>query len=487
MWYKGSAPIEAARIHVSSIVYKLWSDKLKLSFCLTDTMKQFQRIMALLFVAAVIYLMYQLNLKRYLWRKQWKNPHPLIEEYSVWPLFSSKIKRSQQWYTVECFGGNFSDDLEEIFGSLISAWSESENAECADIYQKFLTLYEVHDRYSGKISLPAPFAKRVSEWMKGDKTLLKNIHHQHLIHVFHPLTSEHVVYNPIRAKRPLSESKMSIFEWVDKTSTETAKDCDFCKYNNMTAVDEFGRHTSKDTVRMTNTFKVEAWHSMVITRHLHHPTNLSRDLLVKFFQEATTWLNDVSKKDVHYIYPNLAWDTLFHAGASQIHPHVHMMLAPDHYYGFMELLRLASQRYFLAKGENYFSAVLDVHAALGLVVEYGDAAAIATLTGKADLEVMFLSDYPGDDFYRLIYYTVQAYHDTFQQLCKSLGGAWPALGTSEQASKGRIPAVARLVSRGHCSSLRADYSSLEIFQVVYRPHDPWQVAAAIRKAIEKYG
>lgn len=65
---------------------------------------------------------------------------------------------------------------------------------------------------------------------------------QHLIHVFHPLTSEHVVYNPIRAKRPLSESKMSIFEWVDKTSTETAKDCDFCKYNNMTAVDEFGRY-----------------------------------------------------------------------------------------------------------------------------------------------------------------------------------------------------------------------------------------------------
>lgn len=46
-----------------------------------------------------------------------------------------------------------------------------------------------------------------------------------------------------------------------------------------------------------------------------------------------------------------------------------------------------------------------------------------------------------------------------------LGGAWPALGTSKEASQGRIPAVARLVSRGDCTSLRADYSTLEIFQV----------------------
>nr|XP_053632725.1 uncharacterized protein LOC128688733 [Cherax quadricarinatus] len=99
---------------------------------------------------------------------------------------------------------------------------------------------------------------------------------------------------------------------------------------------------------------------------------------------------------------------------------------------------------------------------------------------------MFLSDYPGDDFYHLIYYTVQAYHDTFQQLCKSLGGAWPALGTSDNASKGRIPAIAFLISRGDCSSLRADFSTLEIFQIVYRPHDPWQVAAAIRKSIQNY-
>lgn len=82
-------------------------------------------------------------------------------------------------------------------------------------------------------------------------------------------------------------------------------------------------------------------------------------------------------------YPNIAWDTLYHAGASQIHPHIHMMMAPDHYYGYFELMRSAAQRYYQEKGENYFNAVLEVHAALGLVVEYGDAVAIPTMVSSA--------------------------------------------------------------------------------------------------------
>lgn len=64
---------------------------------------------------------------------------------------------------------------------------------------------------------------------------------QHLIHVFHPLTSEHTVYNPVRAKRPMPTQQTNLYEWLEKLSEETSKNCDFCKYNEMTAVDEFGR------------------------------------------------------------------------------------------------------------------------------------------------------------------------------------------------------------------------------------------------------
>ena len=82
---------------------------------------------------------------------------------------------------------------------------------------------------------------------------------------------------------------------------------------------------------------------------------------------------------VSHRYTNIAWDILHHAGASQIHPHFHMMMAPDHYYGSFELLRSAAQRYYDLNKENYFTTLLEIHAALGLVVEYGDAVAVATL------------------------------------------------------------------------------------------------------------
>lgn len=63
-----------------------------------------------------------------------------------------------------------------------------------------------------------------------------------------------------------------------------------------------------------------------------------------------------------------------------------MMMAPDHYYGYFELLRSAAQRYYEEEGENYFSAVLEVHAALGLVVHYGKAIAISTVVGVIEME-----------------------------------------------------------------------------------------------------
>ncbi|XP_066980464.1 uncharacterized protein [Macrobrachium rosenbergii] len=449
------------------------------------TMRNLEALGVFLVVAVTVFIVYQYTAARSHMVSSVLESQTQKETYSTWPTFNIKLIHSRDWYIENCFNGQFSEDLEDVFRNLIPTWSETENDECKNLYDKFVALYEVHERYSGKLTLPAPFLKRVSRWLGGDKTLLEQVHQQHLIHIFHPLTAEHTVYNPVRSKRPMPTKDTNIYEWVNKLSAETEKDCDFCNFMNMTAVDEFGRHITKDTARVSNTFKVEAWHSMVITKQ-HHPTNMSKEVVVNLLKESMSWVYEVSQKDPQYIYTNIAWDILHHAGASQIHPHFHMMMAPDHYYGSFELLRSAAQRYYDINKENYFNTLIEIHAALGLVVEYGDAVAIATLSGKADLEVMFLSDFPGESLYRLIYFAFNAYHDTFSQLCKSLVGAWPALGMSKEASVGRIPAIVRLISRGDCTSLRTDFSSYEIFQIVYRIHDPWQVVNAIRRSIAKY-
>ncbi|KAK4305982.1 hypothetical protein Pmani_022174 [Petrolisthes manimaculis] len=434
----------------------------------------------------LVYLFYHLVYQRTSFYHLHGNHQIINDQYSVFPHFVSKPKHGWDWYLQECFDNQFPDEMEAIFTNALPTWSESLNMECAELYQKFTALYEVHHRYSQSLTLPESFSRKIHRLLKGDQTLVDQVNKQHLIHVYEPLTSDHVVYNPLRAHRPLPTQPMDIFQWVDELSASTAKECDFCRYNKMTARDEFGWHDNGVTLRVSNTFKVEAWHSMMVTRDSHHPTNLTRRQVVSLFKQATSWVQEVSLKNPHYIYPSLAWDTLPPAGASQIHPHLHVFLSPDHYYGTFEGMRAAAQRFLLATGDNYFSTLLEVHAALGLVVEYGDALALAMLGGKGDLEVLLMSDYPSEDLYRLLHFTYLSYHDTFRQPCKSLAGAWPALGTSQDMSRGRIPALLRLVSRGDCLSPKADVSSFELFHVVYRPHDPWQVATAIRSAIKKY-
>ena len=61
------------------------------------------------------------------------------------------------------------------------------------------------------------------------------------------------------------------------------------------------RHETKDTVRLTNTFKMETHHSMVVPTHVHHPLHLSRELLVHLFEEATQWFYDVSQQESHFM------------------------------------------------------------------------------------------------------------------------------------------------------------------------------------------
>ena len=44
------------------------------------------------------------------------------------------------------------------------------------------------------------------------------------------------------------------------------------------------------------------------------------------FRMAHAW-------DKKYTIPHIYWDTLPRASASQVHPHFHVTLARDHYYG----------------------------------------------------------------------------------------------------------------------------------------------------------
>ena len=46
------------------------------------------------------------------------------------------------------------------------------------------------------------------------------------------------------------------------------------------------------------------------------------------------------------VYPTFVWDTFPKAGASQLHPHMHVFLSPNYYQGQVEWWRQAVEDYF---------------------------------------------------------------------------------------------------------------------------------------------
>lgn len=81
-------------------------------------------------------------------------------------------------------------------------------------------------------------------------------------------------------------------------------------------------------------------------------------------------------------YPSILWDVLPHAGASQVHPHVHGLLGVHQYSGAFEKLHAISQEYYAKHHRSYWTDLIKVHDALGLVVRFGDAVAMVPLVSS---------------------------------------------------------------------------------------------------------
>ncbi|XP_018027327.1 uncharacterized protein LOC108682635 [Hyalella azteca] len=403
--------------------------------------------------------------------------------YSSWPHFRSKSNNDQALYH-NCWSMDVKLDVHDMLVHQLSKLPTSKVESCRDLDLLIKSVYSINSRSSTRLELPPIFAAQVKSWLGNSDKLLHKLHQQEVIHVSQHMTGEHVVYNPVRSHRPMPHTAESGQMLVDRLALETQVACDFCNVDTRTAFDGFARHETNSSVRVSNTFKMERWHLMVVTKSPHHhPTKMSRSLYTAFVSDAVLLAREIMATELNMSHPHLAWDTLPKAGASQMHPHIHVLAAPLRYYGFTELLREAGEVHYRSTGRNLFNSMLEVHWSLNLTASYGDATALAMLSGKGDLEVMVLSEEPGNDLYSLMYFVTKAYHDSFEQYCYSLVMSWHG---DKKSNVGVMPAMARIMSRGDCSSPRADYSSFEIYQAVYRQHDPWEVINAVRLAIKQY-
>ncbi|XP_062595639.1 uncharacterized protein LOC134256993 [Saccostrea cucullata] len=440
--------------------------------------KKWQLLILLVSIVILLYLMTSFlrpsNKTQYTVTKHRDN------KYIEWPALQV-AGDSEAWFKKYCMKSEDALSLED-YPKILDKWKKSTAFECQDMYKRFSSIFTITE-HPAKVVIPETFAAKVKGWLGGNEELFNNVKDQRILFIYNEYTREENVYNPLREKRPMSKPPRPEREYVEEISKKTAETCDFCRYKTHTSEDVFGRVESDYSFTAANTFKLDTWHTLALFKK-HHPLNWTYTQFTDLMQTSRNWLQKAHAVDKSYKYPMFIWDMLPHGGASQVHPHLHNFLDQTRYQGAVENWRMAANLYTRDfPKHNYFSDLIMIHMSLGLGVKYGKAAALASLLPKKDNEVIIISEEADQDFYDLLYFTYRAFIDDMEKLCYSSGVGLPSFDREDKL--GRIPAFARLITRGPVEDIRADMSSLELFTAQNANTDPYKVIQFIRKSIKK--
>eukprot|EP01079_Euglenida_sp_SAG-EU17-18_P000746 gene746-386_t len=267
----------------------------------------------------------------------------------------------------------------------------------------FHRIYSV-DEHLGHVSVPSEFKPRVRKMFsrypsKSDS--IDFVETQHITTVYNKVLFEHTLHNPLRTYRPGSPpSQPQRHQRHAQVETQLAdvisaskNGCDFCRYRDNTAEDIFGRIEGQYTYTASNIAKYEGYHSLVLP-YQHDPLEFPYAALHDMMKTASKWFSTAHQRDPAFRYPQMMWDCLPRASASQMHQHVQMSLTKDHYYGRSAQVVDAAHQYAQNYKSNYWNDVSLVHTQLGLAISYGDAILMASMTPIKEKELLVLAPDP---------------------------------------------------------------------------------------------
>ncbi|KAK3704247.1 hypothetical protein RRG08_062394 [Elysia crispata] len=395
--------------------------------------------------------------------------------YLVWPAFSTESFLKSTFFKQKC-----APAINFTMSNLVlvkKQWSTAEDFRCRRLLEKFLSIFTFEAR-DAPLKLPTKFKDKVKHWLGDNDELLQQVYNQEVIHVVSEYTREHTIFNSLRDKRPVLPPAESEDDYFKSLLAETAKNCDFCNYKENTAEHVFGRLESKHSFTASNAFKLDTLHALVAPKK-HDPLHWSLEEFLDLFGLVGDWLKKAHTYYPDARFPSLIWDVLPKCGASQVHPHLHVMLDPKRYHGQVEAWREGASDYYRDHGSNYFTDMLSIYSALNLTLNHGAAVAFPNLVPKRDHEMIVISKDANEDFYTLLFLVLRAFIDSFKVKCFSMGMGLPAIDVEE----GRIPAYARIITRGYVTDIRTDMSSLELFMAASVNIDPYRTIHTIKQFI----
>lgn len=418
-----------------------------------------------------------------------------------------KIKRS--WFLNNCLSENFGKMSLEFLPEYISKFESSTDSNCRNVARIFYSMFELEKLYS-EVVLNEDFEKKVLKWLDNNPSYLQQAHRQKVIKLYNKFLHEEMIFNPLRGKRPQAPNQLSDKNYSFSLIEETKKNCDFCERNYIknTASDVFDRIETDLSYTAANTFKYDKWHSLVMSRN-HNPLQLSEEEVIDMFKVCLKWFAKVNTLDNKATYPELIWDAMPKAGASQVHTHLQVSMGLSSYYGGMRRILDAASHYFILNQRNFFSDFILVHKALGLANKYNQTYVILNMIAVKEQEIMLIGENNQESYdtiSRLLHRIIKIFVEDFEQYSYSLGMYIPAYDKSKldlkandffprddhlvkdtELNSDKLRKIfCRIVFRTPVTSLRSDVNGLDLYTSSVLGIDRYTIANKLFKKLDNY-
>ncbi len=188
-----------------------------------------------------------------------------------------------------------------------------------------------------------------------------------------PLLGDTSIYNPYLKDKAKAFFGQNDEELLRKLVADTAGSCIFCGENARRKTARYpdellpgGRLEQGEAVLFANLFSLAAHHPVIVLSKAHflRPSELSPSLLADGFHTARMFLNEVYERDATLSFATVNCNYLLPAGASLIHPHMQMLVAPVPYSYHARMLAGVTD-HMLEHGTQYFADFLEEEARSG--------------------------------------------------------------------------------------------------------------------------
>ena len=328
--------------------------------------------------------------------------------------------------------------------------------------------------------LKAPEAMR--PWIEAHFGSVDRTLEQRIVRVTNLVTLEEVLFNPLRASRPIARSHV----WAASApDTEDPGTDLFCEVLDLTPEDTFGRVEGKHCITASNVAKYEGYHGVIIFKE-PDPLRFTLEHVIDYIDTGWRWAQKAHDADPEARYFFFMWNCGWRAGASLAHGHAQVMLGRWRHYAKIEQLRCATLFYRDEYGSGYFDDLFRAHSALGCGFEKSGVRILAYLTPTKEREVLLTARELGRPLKERLYEVLACFRDRMGVTSFNVGLFLPPIGPVEE-EWGDFPAVARVVDRGDPNSKASDIGAMELYASTVISSDPLDVAQVLREALGESG